>query len=663
MKEYFLYVDEKTLGPLSQEEIEAKIKSGEFEPDVLIAGEGDDDWKPAKDVLKIRTGVRLSRKSKEEEEKLRAAREAKLDPDVRKKLMLYGLADAISVDKFTPEQAQQAITTYEKNLAKQKYTKIGAGVGAFVVVFGALFGVLSKVKLSNSREHVDRNLLAPIAELLKSPNEEFRKQKIAINAEIATLQELREQTDALEFKLPSGKDSRQVFLSNVEIPAGEQKILTGSVQITGFDEVAVPEDVEVEDVKIFFATKVGSDVNKILQKEIELLKLLKSPLWSDAELSQKALEELAPLLPQPDGAKSQAGRLLERLGKVQVGKIQEEVDEWTRLLESEVRRQDSRGELHLPVEMERLKTRRAKMSKELHNQLNSSKTKDEIEKRYARGTAAKNAVITWALRQMPEFLDKFENFVEEHKFSYSQEARLAAWNEFKTQNTGTLKKAFEPEKGEFFTLDENGKFKLFRRDARGLAVQMKVGDEIIELPAPFNFQSEKDSVPVITVSDIDVKNVKPEDVLMDEKYRIVEKISVGGKPYFRKGKLLGHTVSIYRYSPVLNYISVVKLDPNSKKTKPIILQVEDENEFASYEVDGEVPIENLLKMPHFTKPAEASAPSGITLVQPKEAEALAAKNAAKNAAEKAETPAEEEKSEAPEEEKSESAEEESESAE
>ena len=191
MKEYSLFVDDAVVGPLPQQEIEAKIKSGELPADVLVAAPGDAEWRPAKDVFNIRMGVRLSRKTEAEEQRLREARQEKLDPEVRKKLMLYDLADAISVDKFSSEEATAAIAQYESALARKKYMKIGLGIGAFILVFGGIYFTLDAVKLSG----INRGLLAPITEMMVAPNEDYPQLVRSTAKDIEDLAKFREEVD------------------------------------------------------------------------------------------------------------------------------------------------------------------------------------------------------------------------------------------------------------------------------------------------------------------------------------------------------------------------------------------------------------------------------------------------------------------------------------
>lgn len=614
MKEYSLFINDSVAGPLPQQEIEAKIKSGELPADVLIAAAGDTEWKPAKEVLNIRMGVRLSRKTEAEEQRLREARQEKLDPDVRKKLMLYDLADAISVDKFTQKEAVEAIANYERALANKKYMKIGVGIGAFALVFGGLFFALDNVRLSG----INRSLLAPITEMMVSPNEEYSKMVRSTAKDIEDLAKFREEVEALEFKMPNGgKESRRDFIRRVYIPKDQSSFISGKIDATPLLGAILPEGVKPDSMDIFFMPRVSGDAKKIVEEEVELLALFKNPIWTDEELAAKAVEELAPALPSPDGAKQFSGRLNEWLTKLKAEDIAEQPARWAKLLEQEIQRQDSQGRFSRPEERERLLTRNP--SKELAAKLNSSKLKKEIEN-MPKDSPSKLAVVRWCVQDMPPFLDKFQKFVEDNRINYSQAYRDELWKAFTDKNKAILIEEFEVPAMEAYPLAEDGSFRIARDNNRGMCLRIRVKDVTLFIPEDLRVKPLDGGreVKAFDSGKIEREKIKAEDRLLDEKYNVVKKISVGGKTYYAMGKIQRKPVKITRKSPVLNYIEVERegeADPKAKNQKPICLLVPDEAEFNGMAVGMPVPMEQLLKYQIFNQPREMQAPSKLTLLR------------------------------------------------
>ena len=612
MKEYSLFVDDAVVGPLPQQEIEAKIKSGELPADVLVAAPGDAEWRPAKDVFNIRMGVRLSRKTEAEEQRLREARQEKLDPEVRKKLMLYDLADAISVDKFSSEEATAAIAQYESALARKKYMKIGLGIGAFILVFGGIYFTLDAVKLSG----INRGLLAPITEMMVAPNEEYPQLVRSTAKDIEDLAKFREEVEALEFKMPNGgKDPRRDFIKRVYIPKEQSKFISGKIDASPLLSRILPEGVTPTAIDIFFSQRVSNDVKKIVQEEIDLLALLKNPLWTDEELAQKLTEELGPELPCPDGVKRLSENYLRQLSKITAAEIAEQPARWAKLLEQEIYRQDSQGRFYRPEEKERLLTRAP--SKELLAKLGSAKLKKEIEN-MPKDSPSKLAVVRWCVSDMPAFLDKFQKFVDDNRINYSQAYRDELWKSFTDKNKAAILEEFEVPAMSGTTIAEDGSFRIARDNERGMCLRIQVGDVALFIPEDLRFKSEEGGrdVKAFSAGKIERENVKPEDRLLDEKYTVAKKISVGGKTYYATGKIQRKPVKVFRKSPVLNYIEVERVgeaDPRSKDTKNICLLVPDESEFNGMAVGASVPMEQLLGYQLFNQPRETQAPSKLTL--------------------------------------------------
>lgn len=630
MKEYSIFVDGQIAGPFPQAELEAKIKSGELPSDVMIAAPGDTEWKPAKEVLGIRPSVRLSRKSEAEERRLREAREEKLDPEIRRKLMLYDLADAISVDKFSPEQAKVAVETFERARSREKYVKIGVGVGVFALVFGGLFATLNNVKLSG----VNRGLLAPITEMYSAPNEEYKKLIRATEADIEKLEALRADVEKLRFQTQPGRPSRQELVKRVVIPKSRSEFISGTIGLDPILAEALPEGEKPEEVRIFFAPKSPSGKAKeALQEQIELLALAKIPLWTDAELASRVVEALGEQVPSPKGVSRLSGEVREQLEYLRIADIAEKPDAWARWLAREVELQDNQGRFYRPEEKERLLTR--KPSRELMNKINSSKLKKEIEN-MPKDNPTKAATVRWCVQDMPIFLDKFQKFIDDNRIYYSAAAREALWNAWREKYADELKTAFaEAADAESFPLNEDGTFRIARSRDNNLCLRLKFkGGETLYVPADLRFrprgsEDKKAEVKAVNMGKIEHIRVKQQDLLPDEKYELVKKISVGGKTYFTTGKILKRTINVTRKSPKLNYIEVVRIpaedegeESASRKRRNLCMLVPDEDEFNGMSVGMKVPVEKLLTYEIFPQPKEAQAPSKLSLLpEPKKEEA------------------------------------------
>ena len=143
MRHFSILIGNETRGPLTEAEIMAMIAEGTLTADMLCAPEGSPDWVPLSDHFKFGVTLKLRRTkavSTEVEEEIAATR---LDPDTRRRLLLYGLAEPANVDTFTQVQAMLALADHEKKITSTQRLHRGVGYAALIAMVGggALLGL------------------------------------------------------------------------------------------------------------------------------------------------------------------------------------------------------------------------------------------------------------------------------------------------------------------------------------------------------------------------------------------------------------------------------------------------------------------------------------------------------------------------------------------
>ena len=119
MRHFTILIGNETQGPLTEDALIAMIADGSVGADTPCAPEGSTEWVPLSDYfnfgskLKVKQGKQLSTEAEQE------AATTRINPDLRKKLLVYGLADAATVDGFTQTQATVAVSTKEATLRTQ----------------------------------------------------------------------------------------------------------------------------------------------------------------------------------------------------------------------------------------------------------------------------------------------------------------------------------------------------------------------------------------------------------------------------------------------------------------------------------------------------------------------------------------------------------------
>ena len=116
MRHFSLLIGKDIRGPLTEDEITAMISEGTLTAETLCAPAGAQEWSPLSDHFSFGTKLKIKRTKDVSTETEDLAASTRIDPDLRKKLLMYGLADATSVDGFTHVQAVAAVTAKEDAL-------------------------------------------------------------------------------------------------------------------------------------------------------------------------------------------------------------------------------------------------------------------------------------------------------------------------------------------------------------------------------------------------------------------------------------------------------------------------------------------------------------------------------------------------------------------
>ena len=119
MRQFTLLLENEPHGPLTEDEIAAMIAEGKLTSETLCAPVGAEDWRPLSEFFSFGSKLKVSRGKSVATESEDQAQAVRIDPDLRKKLLIYRLADAATVDGFTQSQAVTAVTERERDLQAQ----------------------------------------------------------------------------------------------------------------------------------------------------------------------------------------------------------------------------------------------------------------------------------------------------------------------------------------------------------------------------------------------------------------------------------------------------------------------------------------------------------------------------------------------------------------
>ncbi len=119
MSHFNLLLGQEIRGPLTEAEVTALISAGTVTAETPCAPVGAQGWTPLSQHFHFHPGLKvqwMKPVSTAAEEKLSAVR---IGPATRKRLIAYGLADAVTVEGLTQVQAEQAIALKEITLRRE----------------------------------------------------------------------------------------------------------------------------------------------------------------------------------------------------------------------------------------------------------------------------------------------------------------------------------------------------------------------------------------------------------------------------------------------------------------------------------------------------------------------------------------------------------------
>jgi len=641
MKEFVLLVGGQTVGPFPQEDLEARFEAGEFPADTPCAAVGDETWSTLGEKLPLKKKtVRVAQKTREEEKEMSAATSEKLDPDVRKKLLLYNLADAISVDKFSPVQADVAIKMFEADLRKGRKKKILAGTGAFIAAFALASLFFNFVEVGTAPGGRGLRVFEKIFEGEPDPShDKLRKQVLN---EARKLNEMREEVASVKFLAPRSQGSpRQTFLANVVIKNPDVSTVTGTLDFSAFSGLTFPQGGTKEVVQL---KRMDSEIENLMNRQREIFNIRCSPLWTNKELREAIVRDLAPPVFPGDTAIPESIEIWRAVASFRAdASVEIQLQNLARRVEEIAQTKDIQQRIQ--GRMAKKYKDRMKASGKNANDSSAGKTSQRIQTR----REASQAALSWAQNKMPKFFEKFSAYLAEKEIYFSAEERARVWNEFVQNDLPKIQEFVEKNEIARSPVLDGNSFVLPGRNTRNIIADLKFANGTLNVflvpetnpaesvPAEISTEGEAVAVPApdvekatVAIRDLKVNRriLTPEDVLLDEKYRIAEKIKTGGKVLYASGKLLGENVYAVRTTPEWFFISVEKIpDEDSsetpKKQRGIILGVPVEF-YDSVAVGDPIPMEKLLTFERYARPAESLASGRLAIIPPEEMETVKA---------------------------------------
>ena len=302
MRHFSLLIGNETRGPLTEDEVLAMISQGALTADIPCLPEGAQDWVPLSDHFKFGVTLKLKRSkpvSTEVEEEIAASR---LDPDTRRRLLLYALAEPASVDTFTQVQAMLALADHEKNLSSTNRLHLMVGY----VALGVMIAVGLVAGLSRG---IGGDILAFCSGTIIKEEVNSRKSLQQLRSELSHFAELKTRAERAVFEKPvGGSPGLNVLASRLNIDPYSSFSLRGQVDTAPLTRKIAVWALKLDaDRRVYVLREAPSPrASELLSAQAAILDEVLSPALNEAGFAQLFAEVMSTF---PSATFVEAGRL------------------------------------------------------------------------------------------------------------------------------------------------------------------------------------------------------------------------------------------------------------------------------------------------------------------------------------------------------------------
>lgn len=495
MRHFALFINEQVRGPHTEAEIAEMIARGEVSSDTPCAPDGSTEWEPLSNHFSFGSRLRVNRGRQAEETDM--PKKDGVDVEQRRKLLIYGLADSVSIDQFDRHQAQALIDAHEAKVRARIARHRWAGIVG--IAAGLLIGIYAGL-----RTEVDRPLTAA-AESMLGKDDRVASQLRGLDREVAQFDRLKETVAKVPFAKPTGgAPAAGVLTSRLKLDASRAFRVRGQVNVAPLAEKAGRWKASLDgSLKIvFLPAPMPRAVADKASAQSEVLETVLSPMLDQAKF-EELREELLRTFPAAPG-NAEAERLRTEIGQLKIAE--------------------------LGAALSRVESRAASASS-------------------APGGAG------WA-GELRAFAARMRSLHDRVRINVDMQARRRMWSDFNAGAGAELTawmlasggKEVTPGADGAFTLDEVPRLGEAEA-ARRLLIVTRINGDPVHLPwgSPFLILGELRAEPLPT-----------EHFLLGERYKVVAKPVMGGLLYAAKLRVGGKELTVERRSPRWHYLSLAR---------------------------------------------------------------------------------------------------------
>lgn len=564
MRSFTFYIDNAVRGPHTETEIQELINLGTVAADTPCMPEGATEWLPASQFFTFAAKIKLSKRLEASEEEI-ALEANRLNPDDRRKLMMYGLADAATVDQVNQTQATTILAQHENNLKQiNKRNKIVVGTLFVLTLLATVsFGLFTDIGGSLVGKVVSQF----IKDDPKQPDSMRR-----FSNETKRFQELRTESQNAVFAKPTGGQSIQPVLNaRLKIPATTGYTVSGKIDLKPLNEMLKRWGIKPDaEIKVYLLpNEAPAEVSQKITDQTAVLETILAPV-ADVATLEKIKSDLISSFPH-ETTITESAALQNELKYLKLNEIRANIER-----------------------VEYAAREAARVAQE-----NESKG----------GPLAENAKIlrSWG-NNLRAYAGKLHDLENRGRIWYNENNRKKVWSEFNSGPGSEIAAWILSTEAKLIPVNESGEFTIpecpnldKNTAANSIWVSTRINGDSVFLAWGSKFLASQE----IQSTQI------PRDVfLAREQYKVTTHTVTGDRPLVVRYRVGDRELSIRRPSPKWYFLNVAR----EKDSDALVLLVSAELQ-AKYPVGSLVPYSVLLDLELFPRPTESITPSPFTAAE------------------------------------------------
>ena len=564
MRSFTFYIDNAVRGPHTETEIQELINLGTVAADTPCMPEGATEWLPASQFFTFAAKIKLSKRLEASEEEI-ALEANRLNPDDRRKLMMYGLADAATVDQVNQTQANTILAQHENNLKQiNKRNKIIVGTLFVLTLLATVsFGLFTDIGGSLVGKVVSQF----IKDDPKQPDSMRR-----FSNETKRFQELRTESQNAVFAKPTGGQSIQPVLNaRLKIPATTGYTVSGKIDLKPLNDMLKRWGINPDsEIKVYLLpSEAPAEVSQKITDQTAVLETILAPV-ADVATLEKIKSDLISSFPH-ETTITESAALQNELKYLKLNEIKANIERVEYAAREAVR-----------VAQE-----------------NESKG----------GPLAENAKIlrAWG-NNLRAYAGKLHDLENRGRIWYNENNRKKVWSEFNSGPGSEIAAWILSTEAKLIPVNESGEFTIpecpnldKNTAANSIWVSTRINGDSVFLAWGSKFLASQE----IQSTQI------PRDVfLAREQYKVTTHTVTGDRPLVVRYRVGDRELSIRRPSPKWYFLNVAR----EKDSDALVLLVSAELQ-AKYPVGSMVPYSVLLDLELFPRPTESITPSPFTAAE------------------------------------------------